>query len=126
PLVADVGERDAEPGVGEHGGVFSDAAGDVERAALCEAAEMHDEVDADRVLDAGAVFRVPAFAVRMHGVNLALSAAPGYDWRVIQDSHGRAITNCRISVTDRCNLRCVYCMPENPTWLPQDQVLTFE
>ncbi len=45
---------------------------------------------------------------------------------MIQDSYGRAITNCRISVTDRCNLRCIYCMPEKPVWLPQNQVLTFE
>jgi cyclic pyranopterin phosphate synthase len=32
----------------------------------------------------------------------------------------------RISVTDRCNIRCVYCMPENPEFLPRRQLLTFE
>jgi len=32
----------------------------------------------------------------------------------------------RISVTDRCNLRCVYCMPAQPEWLPKSGLLTFE
>lgn len=43
------------------------------------------------------------------------------------DSHGRTIDYLRISVTDRCNLRCVYCMPEEgvPWKAPQD-ILTFE
>src|SRR5262245_17089339 len=44
----------------------------------------------------------------------------------LKDSYGRVIDSCRISVTDRCNLRCVYCMPENPTWLPRMEILTFE
>jgi cyclic pyranopterin phosphate synthase len=44
----------------------------------------------------------------------------------LRDSFGRRITNCRISVTDRCNLRCVYCMPAEPTWLPRAEILTFE
>ena len=34
------------------------------------------------------------------------------------DSFGRVHTNLRISVTDRCNIRCVYCMPEAVTFLP--------
>jgi GTP 3',8-cyclase len=43
------------------------------------------------------------------------------------DSFGRRVTDLRISVTDRCNFRCTYCMPEEGmTWLPRDQVLTFE
>ena len=42
------------------------------------------------------------------------------------DGHGRRITNMRISVTDRCNLRCVYCMPAEPEWLPRPEILTFE
>jgi cyclic pyranopterin phosphate synthase len=45
---------------------------------------------------------------------------------VLRDSYGRTITNCRISVTDRCNLRCVYCMPAEPVWLPHSEILTFE
>ncbi|MFN8040362.1 MAG: GTP 3',8-cyclase MoaA [Acidimicrobiales bacterium] len=43
------------------------------------------------------------------------------------DGFGRVHRDLRISVTDRCNLRCTYCMPEEGmVWLPRDQVLTFE
>jgi cyclic pyranopterin phosphate synthase len=43
------------------------------------------------------------------------------------DSFGRLHRDLRISVTDRCNFRCTYCMPaEGLEWLPRDQVLTFE
>ena len=43
------------------------------------------------------------------------------------DSHGRRIDYLRISVTDRCNLRCVYCMPaDGVAWKPHDEMLTFE
>jgi|LakMenEpi03Aug12_release.lakeMendotaPanAssembly.Ray.scaffolds.fasta_scaffold165728_2 cyclic pyranopterin phosphate synthase len=43
------------------------------------------------------------------------------------DSFGRRHNYLRISVTDRCNLRCVYCMPhEGITWKKRDQLLTFE
>ena len=43
------------------------------------------------------------------------------------DLLGRPLRNLRLSVTDRCNLRCSYCMPEeNYTWLPKSDVLTFE
>jgi GTP 3',8-cyclase len=42
------------------------------------------------------------------------------------DSFGRLHNNLRVSVTDRCNLRCVYCMPEQVEFLPRDQVLSFE
>lgn len=45
---------------------------------------------------------------------------------LLTDSWNRTIRNCRISVTDRCNLRCTYCMPARPEWLPQTEVLTFE
>lgn len=44
----------------------------------------------------------------------------------IIDSYGRAHKSLRISVTDRCNIRCVYCMPENVKFLPRRDVLTFE
>src|ERR671916_314092 len=38
-----------------------------------------------------------------------------------------AVKVLRISVTDRCNFRCVYCMPEDGVrWLPKDDILTFE
>jgi cyclic pyranopterin phosphate synthase len=42
------------------------------------------------------------------------------------DSFGRVHNNLRISVTDRCNIRCVYCMPENAEFMPRGQLLTFE
>src|SRR4051794_4773319 len=42
------------------------------------------------------------------------------------DSFGRVHNNLRISVTDRCNIRCVYCMPETVTFLPKQSLLTFE
>ncbi len=43
------------------------------------------------------------------------------------DTHGRTVRDLRISVTDRCNLRCVYCMPlEGMPWLPREQLLTYE
>jgi cyclic pyranopterin phosphate synthase len=42
------------------------------------------------------------------------------------DRFGRRITYVRLSVTDRCDLRCVYCMGEDMTFLPRQQVLTLE
>lgn len=45
---------------------------------------------------------------------------------MLRDGYGRAIRNFRISVTDRCNLRCVYCMPAKPEWLPRPEILSFE
>ena len=43
------------------------------------------------------------------------------------DGHGRAIGDVRISVTDRCNFRCQYCMPaEGLPWLQRDEILTYE
>lgn len=43
------------------------------------------------------------------------------------DRHGRVHRDLRISVTDRCNLRCVYCMPEQGLpWLPQRDLLSFD
>ena len=46
---------------------------------------------------------------------------------VIRDVYQRPLRNLRISVTDRCNLRCSYCMPEEDyVWLPREQILDFE
>lgn len=42
------------------------------------------------------------------------------------DTFGRVHNNLRISVTDRCNLRCTYCMPEEVTFLDKHELLTFE
>lgn len=49
------------------------------------------------------------------------------DVRDLVDPFGRTIRDLRISVTDRCNFRCTYCMPaEGLVWLPKSEVLTFE
>ena len=45
---------------------------------------------------------------------------------VLVDSFGRRHNNLRISVTDRCNLRCTYCMPEDVTFRDKSELLTFE
>ena len=43
------------------------------------------------------------------------------------DPYDRTVRDLRISVTDRCNFRCTYCMPkEGMQWLPRDEVLTYE
>src|SRR5258707_13740945 len=45
----------------------------------------------------------------------------------ITDALGRPLRSLRVSVTDRCNLRCHYCMPEDEyLWLPREDVLSFE
>src|ERR671928_1802922 len=45
----------------------------------------------------------------------------------LRDGHGRLIGDLRVSVTDRCNFRCQYCMPaEGLPWLERSEVLTFE
>jgi cyclic pyranopterin phosphate synthase len=46
---------------------------------------------------------------------------------VLVDRHQRPLRSLRLSVTDRCNLRCAYCMPEaDYVWLPREHLLTFE
>jgi len=45
---------------------------------------------------------------------------------VFRDRFGRVHDDLRISVTDRCNLRCAYCMPEEPTWFPHGEILSYE
>ena len=59
----------------------------------------------------------------MRRTSLPLAApAPAH-----HDAQGRAITYLRISVTDRCNFRCLYCMPEEGLdWLPKAQILSYE
>jgi Molybdenum cofactor biosynthesis enzyme len=43
------------------------------------------------------------------------------------DSYARVVDYLRISVTERCNFRCQYCMPEKPfSWVPKENLLTFE
>jgi len=46
---------------------------------------------------------------------------------ILRDRQGRSIVNLRISVTDRCNFRCVYCMPASGLqWIPRNEILSFE
>jgi len=51
---------------------------------------------------------------------------PVVNSRSLTDPYGRAIDYVRVSVTDRCNLRCVYCMSEDMEFLPKAEVLTLE
>jgi len=49
------------------------------------------------------------------------------DLEPLRDGHGRLIGDLRVSVTDRCNFRCQYCMPaEGLPWLGREEILTFE
>ena len=46
---------------------------------------------------------------------------------LLTDTFGRPLKSLRLSVTDRCNLRCKYCMPEDEyAWLPRETILSFE
>jgi cyclic pyranopterin phosphate synthase len=46
---------------------------------------------------------------------------------VLEDAHGRQIDDLRVSVTDRCNFRCTYCMPaDGLPWIPREEILSFE
>lgn len=46
---------------------------------------------------------------------------------MLKDGHGRVVDYLRISVTERCNFRCQYCMPEKPfSWVPKENLLSFE
>src|SRR5262245_18657291 len=68
---------------------------------------------------------------RRHGMGASLTAACGFSAARIMtkpliDTFGRIHNNLRISVTDRCNLRCTYCMPEEVTFLDKQELLTFE
>src|SRR5213083_3462629 len=57
--------------------------------------------------------------------------APAFAGGTLRDTLGRSMHDLRISVTDRCNFRCVYFMPKevfdaNYTFLPHEEILTFE
>ncbi len=64
-------------------------------------------------------------------IHAARAPATAYDGRPLADTLGRGLRDLRISVTDRCNFRCVYCMPRETfdrdfKFLPHDEILTFE
>lgn len=54
------------------------------------------------------------------------AAGPAPVSRDLVDSFGRTVRDLRISVTDRCNFRCTYCMDEEMTWMPRSEILSFE
>ncbi|MCS7168622.1 MAG: GTP 3',8-cyclase MoaA [Gemmatales bacterium] len=62
--------------------------------------------------------------IRLPDVSETLTSMPTSGPLV--DTFGRIHTNLRISVTDRCNLRCTYCMPEDVVFLPRQELLTYE
>lgn len=55
-----------------------------------------------------------------------MSANTQPDTRPLVDTFGRGVSYLRVSVTDRCDFRCTYCMSENMTFLPKSEVLSFE
>jgi cyclic pyranopterin phosphate synthase len=56
-----------------------------------------------------------------------VSGSPNPAREPLRDGHGRRIADLRVSVTDRCNFRCQYCMPaEGLPWLDRSDILTFE
>src|SRR5580704_9334302 len=57
---------------------------------------------------------------------LAGNGSPKTALSPLVDPFGRSITYLRVSVTDRCDFRCVYCMAENMTFLPKRDLLTLE
>ena len=46
--------------------------------------------------------------------------------QLFRDGFGRVHDDLRVSVTDRCNLRCTYCMPEEPVWFRHSEILSYE
>ncbi|TPG35598.1 GTP 3',8-cyclase MoaA [Mycolicibacterium hodleri] len=59
--------------------------------------------------------------------SVARSVAPGPSSGPLVDTFGRVATDLRVSLTDRCNLRCTYCMPaEGLDWLPGDDLLRLD
>ncbi len=69
--------------------------------------------------------------VRGAAVPAAHAAAPFTPTGALADTRGRALRDLRVSVTDRCNFRCVYCMPKDVyghdyPFLPHAELLTFE
>ena len=81
-------------------------------------AALQQAIKAGRLPDAARILRVfPGLAAHLRH--------PHYPPDMI-DPFGRPISYLRVSVTDRCDLRCVYCMAEHMTFLPKAEVLTLE
>lgn len=70
-----------------------------------------------------APYRGVACAVTIEGVNPVVDSLATR--MHLADLHGRVATDLRLSLTDRCNLRCSYCMPaEGMSWIPKPEILT--
>jgi cyclic pyranopterin phosphate synthase len=67
---------------------------------------------------------VPVQEYRTDLGNVRVASAPGYNIEPMHDSYGRRINYMRISLTDACNLRCVYCMPENMKFRPRHELMS--
>ena len=61
-----------------------------------------------------------------HGAVTIAPLPSGYPIEPMHDSYGRRINYMRISLTDACNLRCVYCMPEQMKFRPRHELMTDE
>ncbi len=74
--------------------------------------------------------RVPMGRVEAHSMTMNGTEARKFDGAAgrpsLVDPFGRDISYLRVSVTDRCDFRCVYCMSENMAFLPKADVLTLE
>ncbi len=78
-------------------------------------------------MDAAAVPVSVSVSVRPHASSNDLSTEVAMPvGGPLLDRYGRVHTDLRISVTDRCNLRCVYCMDDDMTFLPRSEILSFE
>src|SRR5215469_4603209 len=74
--------------------------------------------------------RVPMGRAAANRVTMSITEMPQFDGAAgrpsLVDPFGRDITYLRVSVTDRCDFRCVYCMAENMSFLPKADVLSLE
>src|SRR5437870_3883578 len=76
----------------------------------------------------GSVSEPPGLSRRSYGKAAGINPAArrGTMPNQLLDTFGRVHNNLRISVTDRCNLRCSYCMDEDVTFMDKSELLTFE
>src|SRR3989441_3149277 len=70
-------------------------------------------------------------AIKVIPISSGRSPVPAFEGGTLRDSLKRPMHDLRISVTDRCNFRCVYCMPKEVfdasySFLPHAEILTFE
>lgn len=67
-----------------------------------------------------------ALAPLFSSVSSLSSSSGASEEALLLDSFGRHARKLRISVTDRCNFRCNFCMPQHPEWMDTDEILSFE